>query len=104
MDKPFLALFPTICIHSVKCAELFDLYSVAVFGYRRCIKFIRPDGSITAFSGMGWFAGNFEQNKRDYIEFRYLDTAQAADEDDSFSIVGQDEESFSIVAQDVDEV
>lgn len=103
MGKPFLALFPTSCIHTVKCAQLFDMYSVAVFAYRRCIKFIRPDGTITAFSGMGWFAGNFE-SKKDYIEMRYLDSAQSADEDDSFSIVGQEDENYSIVVRDVDEV
>ncbi len=103
MDKPFLALFPTSCVHTVKCADLFDIYSVAIFAYRRGIKFIKPDGTTTVISGMGWFAGNFEP-KKDFIEMRYLDSAQAADEDDSFSIVGQDDANFSIVVQDVDEV
>jgi hypothetical protein len=91
--KPFAFLLPARIIFTVQGRELFRQYPVAIFAFARDVKFIRPDGSTTAFSGMAWFCGNFEKVK-DYIELRYLDDDAVGDEDEVFSIVGQDSDEL----------
>ncbi len=91
--KPFMFLLPVSCLHTVQGAQLFSKYPVAVFCFARSIKFIRPDGSTTAFAGMAWFVGN-AGSVNDYIEFHYLDANATVLEDDCFSIVGQDTDEF----------
>jgi hypothetical protein len=87
--KPFAFLLPASCMFTVAGQQLFIQYPIAVFAFARNIKFIRPDGSTTAYSGMAWFVGNMDEVK-DHIEFRYLEDDAIGDEDDCFSIVGQE--------------